>query len=96
MGSFELLIVLLVSFIFLGPAKMIETAKSIGKLLKNAKDMAKDMQEIIIDEENASSINNQPNTKNINNLSPIKFNTNDEETKTISKIDIENEENKIE
>ena len=99
MGSFELLIVLLVAFIFLGPSKMIETAKNIGKLLKNAKDMARDMQEIIIDEENSNSKDDQldtPNSKNINDLNPVKFNTNDQEIKTIPKNDIENEDNKIE
>ena len=99
MGSFELLIVLLVAFIFLGPTKMIETAKNIGKLLKNAKDMARDMQEIIIDEENSNSKDDQldtPNSKNINDLNPVKFNTNDKEIKTIPKNDIENEDNKIE
>lgn len=99
MGSFELLIVLLVAFIFLGPTKMIETAKNIGKLLKNAKDMARDMQEIIIDEENSNSKDDQldtPNSKNINDLNPVKFNTNDQEIKTIPKNDIENEDNKIE
>ena len=99
MGSFELLIILLVAFIFLGPAKMIETAKNIGKLLKNAKDMERDMQEIIIDEENSNSKDDQldtPNSKNINDLNPVKFNTNDQEIKTIPKNDIENEDNKIE
>lgn len=99
MGSFELLIVLLVAFIFLGPTKMIETAKNIGKLLKNAKDMARDMQEIIIDEENSNPKDDQldtPNSKNINDLNPVKFNTNDKEIKTIPKNDIENEDNKIE
>ena len=99
MGSFELLIILLVAFIFLGPAKMIETAKNIGKLLKNAKDMASDMQEIIIDEENSNSKDDQldtPYSKNINDLNPVKFNTNDQEIKTIPKNDIENEDNKIE
>jgi len=83
----------------LGPAKMIETAKNIGKLLKNAKDMARDMQEIIIDEENSNSKDDQldtPNSKNINDLNPVKFNTNDQEIKTIPKNDIENEDNKIE
>ena len=99
MGSFELLIILLVAFIFLGTAKMIETAKNIGKLLKNAKDMARDMKEIIIDEENSNSKDDQldtPNSKNINDLNPVKFNTNDQEIKTIPKNDIENEDNKIE
>ena len=99
MGSFELLIVLLVAFIFLGPTKMIETAKNIGKILKNAKDRARDMQEIIIDEENSNSKDDQldtPNSKNINDLNPVKFNTNDKEIKTIPKNDIENEDNKIE
>ena len=99
MGSFELLIVLLVAFIFLGPTKMIETAKNIGKLLKNAKDMARDMQEIIIDEENSNPKDDQldtPNSKNINDLNPVKFNTNDQEIKTIPNNDIENENNKIE
>ena len=79
--------------------KISETAKNIGKLLKNAKDMARDMQEIIIDEENSNSKDDQldtPNSKNINDLNPVKFNTNDQEIKTIPKNDIENEDNKIE
>ena len=61
--------------------------------------MARDMQEIIIDEENSNSKDDQldtPNSKNINDLNPVKFNTNDQEIKTIPKNDIENEDNKIE
>ena len=96
MGSFELLIVLLVAFIFLGPTKMIETAKNIGKLLKNAKDMVKDMQQAILDEENLSTLEKMPDSKTVNNLNSVKFNSNDQEVKTISKDNIENEDNKIE
>ena len=100
MGSFELLIVFLVAFIFLGPSKMIETAKNIGKMLKNAKDIARDMQEIILDEEKSNSTTAQDTTSNFNNLTPVKFNNkanNSNLENTISENaenDIENADNK--
>ena len=96
MGSFELLIVLLVAFIFLGPTKMIETARNIGKLLKNAKDMAKDFQEVILDEENLSTLEKSPDSQTVNNLNSVKFNSNNQEVKNIGKDNAENEDNNIE
>jgi len=96
MGSFELLIVLLVAFIFLGPTKMIETARNIGKLLKNAKDMAKDFQEVILDEENLSTLEKSPDSQTVNDLNSVKFNSNNQAVKNIGKDNTKDEDNKIE
>ena len=43
MGSLEVLVILLIAFIFLGPQKMIEAARSLGKLVGQAKNMAADI-----------------------------------------------------
>jgi len=40
MGSLEVLVILLIAFIFLGPQKMIEAARALGKLVGQAKNMA--------------------------------------------------------
>ena len=43
MGSLEVIVILLIAFIFLGPQKMIEAARALGKLVGQAKNMASDI-----------------------------------------------------
>ena len=49
MGSFEVLVILLIAFIFLGPQKMIEAARALGKLVGQAKNMAADIPHLDLD-----------------------------------------------
>ena len=43
MGSLEVIVILLIAFIFLGPQKMIEAARALGKLVGQARKMASDI-----------------------------------------------------
>ena len=50
MGSLEVLVILLIAFIFLGPQKMIEAARALGKLVGQAKNMAADIPHLDLDD----------------------------------------------
>ncbi len=54
MGSMEVLVVLLVAFIFLGPARMIDTGKSLGRAIRQLRRMSADLSESWLDEEDFS------------------------------------------
>ncbi len=51
MGTFEILVVLLLAFIFLGPERMVEVARKLGKLVAEVRKMVADLPEIVMDEE---------------------------------------------
>ena len=50
MGSLEVIVILLIAFIFLGPQKMIEAARALGKLVGQAKNMAADIPHLDLDD----------------------------------------------
>ena len=54
MGTMEVFVVLLVAFIFLGPARMIETGKSLGRAIRQLRQMSADLSESWLDEEDFS------------------------------------------
>ncbi len=54
MGTMEVLVVLLVAFIFLGPARMIDTGKSLGRAIRQLRRMSADLSESWLDEEDFS------------------------------------------
>ena len=54
MGTMEVFVVLLVAFIFLGPAKMIDTGKSLGRAIRQLRRMSADLSESWLDEEDFS------------------------------------------
>ena len=51
MGSLEIVVILLVAFIFLGPERMIGVAKALGKLMAEMRRMTADLPSLVIDEE---------------------------------------------
>ena len=51
MGSLEVLAVLLVAFIFLGPDRMVEAARFLGKMAREARRLTAELPEIVFDEE---------------------------------------------
>ncbi len=51
MGTFEILVVLLVAFIFLGPTKMVDAGRTMGKAIRELRKMAAELPQVVINEE---------------------------------------------
>jgi len=51
MGTLELLVVLLIAFIFLGPDRMVEAARFLGKLMSEARRMSAELPDLIMDDD---------------------------------------------
>ena len=49
MGSMELLVIMLVGFIVLGPQRMVEAAKLLGKAVREVRRMTADMQNLVLE-----------------------------------------------
>lgn len=49
-GGIELLLVLVVAFIFLGPSKMIDTARTLGKIVQEFRKTTSELGQIDLDE----------------------------------------------
>ena len=62
MGSLEVIVILLIAFIFLGPQKMIEAARALGKLVGQAKNMAADIPHLELDDIDEDEILDQSRT----------------------------------
>lgn len=50
MGPIEIVVILVIAFIFLGPERMVEAARMLGKLVAEARRMAADLPDIVMDE----------------------------------------------
>lgn len=51
MGPLELLVIALVAFIFLGPKKMVDAARLMGKATREVRRMTDELPKIVLDEE---------------------------------------------
>ena len=60
MGTFELLVVLIVAFIVLGPARMVDAAKVMGRLINEARKITQAIPEIVSDED-PTGLNDEKN-----------------------------------
>lgn len=56
MGSVEIVVVLLVAFIVLGPKRMTEAARMLGKATREVRRMTESLPEMILDEEDQSPV----------------------------------------
>jgi len=56
MGSVEIVVVLLVAFIVLGPKRMTEAARMLGKATREVRRMTESLPEMILDEEEPSQV----------------------------------------
>jgi Sec-independent protein translocase protein TatA len=56
MGSIEIVVVLLVAFIVLGPKRMTEAARMLGKATREVRRMTESLPEMMLDEEDTSQI----------------------------------------
>tara|TARA_B100001146_G_C15788232_1_gene267251 strand:- start:142 stop:468 length:327 start_codon:yes stop_codon:yes gene_type:complete len=57
MGTLEILLIMLIAFIFLGPEKMIAGAKKLGQLARDARNLSSDFNTILLDEQNKTTEN---------------------------------------
>ena len=55
MGTMEVLVILLLAFIFLGPERMVEAARLLGKLVREARRMTAELPGLVIDEDQPAS-----------------------------------------
>ena len=51
MGTLELIIVFLIAFIFLGPQRMADAAKFLGKLVRDVRRMTAEIPDLVLDED---------------------------------------------
>ena len=51
MGSLEILAVLLVAFIFLGPNRMVEAARFLGKMAREARRLTAELPDLVMEED---------------------------------------------
>ncbi len=51
MGTLELIIVFLIAFIFLGPQRMSEAARFLGKLVRDVRRMTAELPELVLEED---------------------------------------------
>ena len=58
MGTLEVLVVLLVAFIFLGPQRMVDAARIFGKMMAEVRRMTVDLPQLLVDEGTPEPDNN--------------------------------------
>jgi sec-independent protein translocase protein TatB len=51
MGAMEILVVMLVAFIFLGPERMVDAARFLGKMVGEARRMSAEFRDIVLEEQ---------------------------------------------
>ena len=55
MGAMEVLIILLVAFIFLGPNRMVDAARFLGKMVGEARRMTAELSNVVLEDEVSES-----------------------------------------
>ena len=60
MGPLEILVVLLIAFIFLGPQRMVDAARLLGKASRELKRMSDELPRLIVDEEQPPTAGSGP------------------------------------
>ena len=57
MGFMEILIILIIAFIFLGPERMIDAAKMLGKAVREARNVASEIPRVVVDDDDIKIVN---------------------------------------
>ena len=55
MGTLEVLFILLIAFIFLGPQRLSEAAKTLGKFVREIRRMTADLPDLVLEEDDKSA-----------------------------------------
>ena len=53
----EILIILIIAFIFLGPERMIDAAKMLGKAVREARNVASEIPRVVVDDDDIKIVN---------------------------------------
>ena len=51
MGFLEILIILIIAFIFLGPERMVDAARMLGKLVREARNIASEVPRVVVEDD---------------------------------------------
>ena len=57
MGFMEILIILIIAFIFLGPERMIDAAKMLGKAVREVRNVASEIPRVVVDDDDIKIVN---------------------------------------
>jgi len=68
MGTLELLAVLLIGFIFLGPNRLVDVARLLGKASREAKRLTDDLPELLLKDEKSIDDGNDEDIKDVTDV----------------------------
>ena len=57
MGPMEILLVLLIAFVFLGPERMLDAAKLLGKAVREGRRLASELPQLVIEDDDIRIVN---------------------------------------
>ena len=57
MGPMEILLVLLIAFVFLGPERMVDAARLLGKAVREGRRLASELPQIVIEDDDIKIVN---------------------------------------
>lgn len=58
MGTMEILLILVLAFIFLGPERMVDAARMLGKLVREGRKLASELPQVVIEDDDIKIIYN--------------------------------------
>ena len=62
-GSLEILLILIVAFVFLGPEQLIDVARFLGNAVKEGRKLASEMPRIVVEDDEIKVVDTRPNRK---------------------------------
>lgn len=57
MGMMEILLILILAFIFLGPERMVDAAKTLGKIVRDGRKFAAELPQVVLEDDDLKIIN---------------------------------------
>ncbi len=57
MGPMEILLVLVIAFVFLGPERMVDAARLLGKAVREGRRLASELPQVVIEDDNIKIVN---------------------------------------
>ena len=60
MGPMEILLVLVIAFVFLGPDRMVDAARLLGKAVREGRRLASELPQVVIEDDDIKIVNYNP------------------------------------
>ena len=57
MGAMEILLILVLAFIFLGPERMVDAARMLGKVVREGRKLASELPQVVLEDDDIKIIN---------------------------------------